>query len=62
MAQINNTKKPPQFDDTNYPYWKSKITTYIKSINRNVWKVVETKIEIEDPKNPSSVEEVLLQK
>ena len=49
MAQINNTKKPPQFDGFNYPYWKAKMTTYIKSINRKVWKVVETKIEIEDP-------------
>ena len=61
MAQINNTKKPPQFNGTNYPYWKVKMTTYIKSINRKVWKVVETKIEIEDPKNPIAAEELLLQ-
>ena len=37
------------------------MTTYIKSINRKVWKVVETKIEIEDPENPTAVEELLLQ-
>jgi hypothetical protein len=37
------------------------MTTYIKSINRNVWKVVETKIEIEDLENPIAAEEVLLQ-
>ena len=37
------------------------MTTHIKSINRKVWKVVETKIEIEHPKNPTTVEEVLLQ-
>ena len=61
MAQINNTKKPPQFDSTNYPYWKSKMTTHIKSINRKVWKVVETKIEIVDPENHTVAEEVLLQ-
>ena len=61
MAQINNIKKPPQFDGSNYPYWKAKMTTYIKSINRKVWKVVETKIEIEDPENPTATEEVLLQ-
>ena len=60
MAQINNTKKPPQFDGSNYPYWKAKMTTYIKSINRKVWRVVEIKIEIEDPENPTTVEEVLL--
>ena len=57
MAQINNTKKPPQFNGTNYP---SKMTTHIKSINRKVWKVVETKIEIADPENPTAAEEVLL--
>ena len=58
MAQINNIKKPPQFDGSNYPYWKSKMTTHIMSINR---KVVETKIEIDDPKNPTAAEEVLIQ-
>ena len=61
MAQINNTKKPPQFDSSNYPYWMAKMTTYIKSINRKIWKVVEIKIEIEDPENPITVEELLLQ-
>ena len=61
MAQINNTKKPSQFDGSNYPYWKAKMTTYSKSINRKVWKVVETKIEIKDPENPTAAEEVLLQ-
>jgi hypothetical protein len=61
MAQINDTKKPPQFDGSNYPYWKAKMTIYIKSINRKVWKVVETKFEVVDPKNPTTAEEVLLQ-
>ena len=37
------------------------MTTYIKSINRKVWKVVETKIEIANPENPTAGEEVLLQ-
>ena len=35
------------------------MTTHIKSINRRVWKVVETKIEIVDPENPTVGEEVL---
>ena len=35
--------------------------TYIKSINRKVWKVVETEIEIANLEAPSAVEEVLLQ-
>jgi hypothetical protein len=37
------------------------MTTYIKSINKRVWKVVETKIEIEDPENLIAAKEVLLQ-
>ena len=37
------------------------MTTHIKSINRRVWKVVETKIEIVDPENPTVAEEVFLQ-
>ena len=31
------------------------MTTYIKLINRKVWKVVETKIDIANPENPSMV-------
>ena len=60
IAQINNTKKPPQFDGSNYPYWNAKMTTYIKSINRKVWKVMETKIEIANEEASTAAEEVLL--
>jgi hypothetical protein len=61
MTQINNTKKPTQFNGSNYPYWKAKITTYIKSINRKVWKMVETKIEVANEEAPTAAKEVLLQ-
>ena len=37
------------------------MTRFIKSINRNVWKMVETKIEIADLENPTAAKEVLLQ-
>ena len=37
------------------------MTTHIKLINKKVWKVVETKIKIGDPENPTTAEEVLLQ-
>jgi hypothetical protein len=36
------------------------MTTHIKSINKKVWMVVKTKIEIEDPENPITAKEVLL--
>ena len=37
------------------------MTTYIKSINRKIWKVVETKFEIEDEETPTAAKELLLQ-
>ena len=37
------------------------MTTYIKSINRKVWKMVKTKIEVANAKAPIAAEEVLLQ-
>ena len=40
---------------------ENQMTTHIKSINRKVWKVVEIKIEVADPENPTATEEVLLQ-
>jgi hypothetical protein len=65
MAQlslhINNTKKAPQFDGTNYAYWKVKMTAHLKSINREVWKVTKTKFEVASPEAPTLVEEKKLQ-
>ena len=63
MAQIhiNNTKKAPYFDGTNYGYWKSKMIAHLKSINREVWKVTEVKLEIRDEGNPTNEEEKKLQ-
>ena len=46
MAQINNMKKPPRFDGSNYGYWKVKMTAHIKSISRKVWLVVDKKFEV----------------
>jgi hypothetical protein len=65
MAQlslhINNTKKTPHFDGTKYAYLKVKMTAHIKSINREVWKVTETKFKVANPKAPILVEEKKLQ-
>jgi hypothetical protein len=33
------------------------MTAHLKSINREVWKVIETKFEIANPKAPTLVEE-----
>ena len=37
------------------------MATYIKSISRNVWKVLETKIKVANSENPTVAEEILLQ-
>ena len=37
------------------------MTTYIKSINKKVWKVVDTKIKVTNEEAPTAAEEVLLQ-
>jgi hypothetical protein len=58
---INNTKKAPHFDSTNYAYWKVKMTAHLKSINREVWKVTETKFEVANLEAPTPVEEKKLQ-
>ena len=38
---------------------ENQMTTHIKSINRKVWKMVETKIEIGDPENLTMAEEAV---
>ena len=53
----NNTKKAPFFDGTNYAYWKVKMTAHLKSSNREVWKVTETKFEVANENAPTPVEE-----
>ena len=37
------------------------MTTYVKSINRKVWKVVKTKIEVANEEASTTTKEVLLQ-
>ena len=37
------------------------MTTHIMSINRKIWKVVETKIKVANPEAPTATEEILLQ-
>jgi len=32
--------RPPLLDDTNYDYWKSRMSAFLESIDRKTWKVV----------------------
>lgn len=43
MEQIcegSSTIRPPVLDGSNYAYWKARMTTFLKSIDSNSWKVV----------------------
>ena len=35
------TNRPSFFTGTDYSYWKTKITWFLKSINLNLWDVIE---------------------
>jgi hypothetical protein len=61
MAQINNTRGPPQFDGTSYGYWKAKMCAHLKLMNRKIWEVVEKKFEVANAKRPIANEEEKLQ-
>jgi aspartate/methionine/tyrosine aminotransferase len=52
--------KPLFFDGTCYDYWKRKISTHLKSMNRKVWEVVKDFAMI-NPNNPTPREEEKLQ-
>jgi len=32
--------RPPLLDGTNYDYWKSRMSVYLKSIDNNTWKAM----------------------
>jgi hypothetical protein len=63
MAQlhVNNTKRAPPFDGTNYAHWKVKMIGHLKSINGEVWKATEVKVEVANADNPTPTEERKLQ-
>ena len=35
------TNRPPFFTGTDYPYWKTKITSFLQSTDLDVWDVIE---------------------
>jgi hypothetical protein len=49
--------KPLFFDGTCYDYWKRKISTDLKSMNRKVWEVGEKDFAMINPNNPTPREE-----
>ena len=38
-----SANKPPLFDGTNFPFWKTRMRTYLMALGVDVWDVVETR-------------------
>ncbi|RFB81668.1 hypothetical protein B5K11_35935, partial [Rhizobium leguminosarum bv. trifolii] len=57
VMHINNTKKALSFRGDDYAKWKLKMKSHLKSINLEVWKVVETKFELVEGAVPTPAEE-----
>ena len=53
--------KPPHFDVTSYDYWKRKMCAHLKSINRNVWEVVDNDFVVINEASSTPREEEKLQ-
>ncbi|GAA0149773.1 hypothetical protein LIER_08870 [Lithospermum erythrorhizon] len=34
--------RPPRLDGSNYPYWKAKMTAFLRSVDTRTWKAVLT--------------------
>ena len=40
-SSVQNSFKPPQFDGTNFAYWKAWLSIFLKSIDYVVWNMVQ---------------------
>ena len=49
--EIFSTNRPPLFTGTDHPYWKTKMTWFLQSINLDLWDVIE-----DGPRIPSKLE------
>jgi hypothetical protein len=53
----NHVGKPPNFDGTNYGYWKKRTCLHLKAMSRKIWEVVEDPFIVLDIKDPTPREE-----
>ena len=49
--------KPPNFDGNNYDYWKVRMTSYLKALNRKIWRIVNDGYVILDEKKWTPLDE-----
>ena len=40
VAEGQSTNRPPLFDGSNYPYWGTRISIYIRAIDYEMWDVI----------------------
>ena len=42
LAEDGSISRPPLFDGSNYPYWKARMKTFIKTLNEKAWRSMLT--------------------
>ena len=53
-----DTSRPPQFDDTNFPYYKAIMACYLEAVDLGVWRVTRDGMKpIKNPDKPTQSEE-----
>ncbi|EOY31868.1 Uncharacterized protein TCM_039200 [Theobroma cacao] len=40
VADGQSTNRPPLFDGSNYPYWSTRMSVYIRAIDYEMWDVI----------------------
>ena len=40
LAEGQSTNRPPLFNGTHYPYWKTRMTIYVQAIDFQLWRVI----------------------
>ena len=40
LAEGQSTNRPPLFNGSHYPYWKTRMTIYVQAIDFQLWRVI----------------------
>ena len=52
-----DTSRPPQFDGTNFPYYKARMACYLEAVDLGVWRVTRDGMKpIKNPDKPTKSE------
>ena len=53
-----DTARPPQFDGTNFSYYKARMACYLEAVDLGVWRVTRDRMKpIKNPNKPTKSDE-----